>query len=201
MNLFRCLILILFIGDHNSQILIPLNVNDRKDFSKIHLTQIGEYGLIRNARSKIPAHLHTGIDIKRPDANYNNEPIYPLTSGKVISIRRDGPYAQIILEHHFKNATFWTLYEHVSGIMIRLNENVNPMNPIARYMNKKELDKYGWQFDHFHLEILKQQPTMINPDKEHPERFFGSYSLICFQKKDLERYYYNPLEFIKMHLK
>jgi hypothetical protein len=201
MNLLSCLFFLGLLADLQGQILIPLKVKDRKDLSEIQLTQIGNFGLQRKARNTIPAHLHTGIDIKRPGTNYSNEPVFPLAKGRVISIRRDGPFAQIIIEHHFKDLVFWTLYEHVSEIKVKVNQDVDSMYPIARYMNKNELDKYGWQFDHFHLEIFKTKPKAIKPDKEHSERYFGSYSLICFQKKDLEKYYYNPLEFISINIK
>jgi len=97
-------------------ILIPVKSENRHDFSTIHLTEIGKFGLIRKARANIPEHYHTGIDIKRPGNNYKDEPVYPIARGKVISKRSDGPYANIIIEHEINGSRFWTLYEHVSGI-------------------------------------------------------------------------------------
>jgi hypothetical protein len=166
-------------------ILLTVNAKNRKDILFIQLTKIGDFGLQRKERVNVPAHLHTGIDIRRPDNNYHDEPVFSLAEGHVISIRRDGPYAQIIIEHTIKNHKFWTLYEHISGILIKVNDQVSPKSPIARFMNKSELDKYGWQFDHFHLEILKVKPKVLKPDLRHPERFFCSYSLNCFNAYDL----------------
>jgi len=179
---------------------IPVKTNDRKDISKIQLTEIGKFGLIRKARKTVPSHLHTGIDIKRPSSNYINEPIFTIATGKVISKRVDGPYAQLIIEHQVSNNTFWTVYEHIAGITANLNETVTPNKPIARFMNKAELNKHGWQFDHFHLEILKIKPTSIKPSKLHPERFFNAYSLICYTSAALENHYYNPISFLKENL-
>jgi Peptidase family M23 len=201
MNLYTCFLFCFFIVDFQGPVLLPVNSNNRKDVSKIRLTEIGKYGLLRKARKNVPAHLHTGIDIKRPHANYDNEPVFPMAEGRVISIRRDGAYAQVIIAHSFKNEKYWTLYEHVSGIKVHVNDVVGPMRPIAVFMNKKELDTYGWQFDHFHFEILKMKPLTLKPDKNHPERFYLSYSLVCFETKDLEKYYYDPMEFLKMKLK
>ena len=178
------------------QYFLPIKVKNRTDVSQIQQTEIGEFGLPRKARKNVPAHLHTGIDIKRPSKNYINEPIYPIADGRVISKRTDGPYAEIIIEHNCRGIKFWSLYEHIAGISVNMNELVKTTIPLARFMNKSELDKYGWQFDHVHLEILKIKPQEINPDKLHPERFFKAYSLICYTKDDLNKYYYNPRNFL-----
>ncbi|HEY0031576.1 MAG TPA: M23 family metallopeptidase [Bacteroidia bacterium] len=199
--IFRLLLIsFLFILPSVEPFFIPLKSTDRSDLSKISLTAIGKFGLLRKARTTVPAHLHTGIDIKRPENNYNNEPIFAIAKGKVISKRSDGPYAQLIIEHEFNNTTIWTVYEHIAGIAINLNETVDPGKPIARFMNKNELDRFGWQFDHFHFEILKVKPLSIKPDKLHPERQFNSYTLCCYNSEDLQKYYYEPLRFMKEHL-
>ena len=195
------LFIILFLSFYfQEQVFIPIGSENRKDISKIQLTAIGEFGLVRKARKDVPSHYHTGIDIKRPAKNYDNEPIYPIANGKVISKRTDGPYANIIIEHSVNGKKFWTLYEHISGIKAEVNDAVNPEKPIARFMNKAELDKHGWQFDHFHLEILKVKPQEIKPDKEHPGRFFNSYTLTCYTDNDLEKYYFEPLSFLEKHI-
>ena len=180
--------------------LLPVNFNDRKNISLIRLTEIGEFSLYRKARKTVPGHLHTGIDIKRPVKNYNNEPIFSIAEGKVISIRTDGAYAQIIIEHQFENYQIWSLYEHIAGIKVKVNEVVGTKKTIARFMNKAELDKFGWQFDHFHLEILKLKPSALKPSKSQPERYYNSFSLICFNKEDLYKYYYDPMEFLSQRL-
>lgn len=180
--------------------LLPINSANRTSISTIQLTDIGQFGVIRKAREGIPAHYHTGIDIKRPGNNFHNEPIFPISEGIVISKRTDGPYAQIIVEHSSSEVKFWSLYEHVAGISVEVGEHVSPHKPIARFMNKDELNKYGWQFNHFHLEILKLKPILLEPDSNHPNRHYGSYSLVCFTSQDLNKYYYNPLEFLFRNL-
>jgi hypothetical protein len=80
-----------------------------------------------------------------------------------------------------------------------VNDRVDAKVPIARFMNRKELDTYGWQFDHFHFEILKVKPIALVPVKETPERFFKSYSLICYSDKELEQYFYSPMAFFGRH--
>lgn len=185
----------------NAQIFLPIEIPNHKDLSKVKLSEIGNFGLLRKPRLNVPAHFHTGIDIKRPNKNYSNEPIFPIALGKVISIRKDGPYANIIIEHDFDNMKFWSLYEHISGIKVKMNDIVNPNKAIARFMNTEESNKNGWQFDHFHLEILKVKPIPLKPIEGYPERFFKSYSLVCYTEDDLNKYYYNPLEFFQKHIK
>ena len=169
----------------------------RAKVAEIKLSNIGQFGLLRKPRPGIPAHYHTGIDIKRPSDNYEDEPVFPIYKGKVISMRRDGPYANLIIEHEYNSKKFWSLYEHISGIIVNLKENVNPDQPIAHFMNTNELDRYGWQFDHFHLEILKVQPVKMVSSREHPDLFYKSYSLVCYTEEDLNKYYYNPIEFLQ----
>jgi len=181
------------------RIFIPIGSTDRRDISTIKLTEIGQFGLLRKARADIPKHLHTGIDIKRPNDNYNSEPIFPVAEGIVISRRTDGPFANLIVEHNINGIKFWSMYEHIAGIKVTVSEKVQPGSQIARFLNKNELNQYGWQFDHFHLELLKIRPVMIKPTKATPERFFNSYTLICYDVADLKNYFYDPMEFLGGH--
>ena len=184
----------------HGQILIPVLLKDRHDISNIHLTEIGKFGLLRKARNNIPEHYHTGIDIKRPGHNYESEPIFPVAKGIVISKRTDGPYANLIIEHEINGQKIWTLYEHISEIQLKVTDSVDPTTSIARFMNKDELNRYGWQFDHFHLEIIKIRPQRTNPTKDNPERFYNSYSLVCYSINDLQKYYFDPISFFKTNL-
>ncbi len=193
--------IILFItGLFQETVFLPVDVADRRDVSKVRLTEIGQFGLKRKARSGIPAHYHTGIDIKRPGNNYDREPIFPIAEGRVISRRTDGPYANVIMEHTIDDAKVWTLYEHVAGISVNAGDRVGPSTPIARFMNKDELNLYGWQFDHFHLEIIKIKPAKMQPTAKNPERFFNAHTLVCYTSDDLKKYYFDPIKFFESHL-
>jgi len=182
------------------ELCLPILVKHRKNPAKIELTEIGKFGVIRKARKDIPKHYHTGIDFKRQGKNYKDEPIFPILKGKIISKRTDGPYAQLIIEHKWKGEIIWTLYEHIAGIKVRLNDAVGPETPIARFMNQSELNKYGWQFDHFHFEILREKPQKLKPDKNHPDRLYNSFTLQCDSIEELLRYYYDPLVFFRKNL-
>ena len=178
--------------------LLPISGENRKTWASVRLTHIGAFGLTRKARPGIPEHLHTGVDIRRPEPNYEDEPIMPAARGKVISMRNDGPFAQIILEHKLPHGDpVWTVYEHIAGITVSVGDTVSPYKPIARFMNRSELDRYGWQFDHVHFEVLKVRPRSLKPIDKTPFRFFGTYSLECYAESDLENYYYDPISFME----
>ncbi len=179
---------------------LPVQVPDRHSVHYIRLTKIGKFGLLRKARPAVPAHYHTGIDLMRPSGNYENEPIFPFTKGIVISKRSDGPYAQLILEHDTGAEKIWSVYEHIAGIKVELGDWVDSQTPIARFMNRDDLNRYGWQFDHFHFEILKIEPIKLKATKSKPYRFFGSYSLKCYKYEDLEKYFFNPVKFFEQYL-
>lgn len=195
---FRTTLIFLFIQFQlfAQEVLLPIDANDRKSFAELRLSEIGEFGLMRKARPKVAAHYHTGIDIVRPGVNYKNNPIFPIAEGIVMSKRDDGPFAQLIIEHHIDGITFWTVYEHIAGIRVNVHDMVDAKIPIARFMNKEELNDYGWQFDHFHLEILKIPPARLNPHPNTPDRHFNSHTLICFSEEELHSYFYNPIEFL-----
>ena len=192
MPILLLLIVLLQSNVNENQIFLPVN---SETMTKTELTDIGQFGILRSSRPNIPAHLHTRIDIKRPSNNYNDELIYPIAKGRVISKRDDGPYAQLIIEHFKNGSKFWTLYEHIAGILVSVGDSLSPNIPIARFMNSNELNTYGWQFDHFHLEILKIKPMTIKPNPQYPQRYFKSYTLTIYTKDDLQKYFYDPISF------
>ena len=178
-----------------TSLLSPIATQNRTP-SQIQLTEIGDFGIERKTRPGIPAHLHTGIDIKRPGNNYIYEPIFPIATGTIISKRTDGPYAQLTLEHKLERDSFWTLYEHIAEILVEVGQTVEPNTEVARYFNKEELDLHGWQFDHFHFEILKSAPSPIPPNSKTPERYFISNTLNCHDMDQLTSHFYDPLIFL-----
>ena len=179
---------------------IPIQAPDRQSIRFIKLTEIGEFGLERVERKEVAAHLHTGIDIKRGNGNYLHAPIFPIDGGTVISKREDGPFAQLIIEHDQGDLLYWTVYEHIAEIRVDLFQKVDSDTQIARFYNTTELDEYGWQFDHFHFEVLKKRPIQIKPTKSNPDRLFYSHTLACFNERELMNNFYHPLEFLSDHL-
>lgn len=193
------LYLIAILLNSEPQIQLPIDAPDRQAIDFIELTEIGEFGLQRVARKEVPAHLHTGIDIRRGHGNYLNAPIFAIDRGTVISKREDGPFAQVIIEHDQGDLLYWTVYEHIAEIRVELFQKVDSDTQIARFFNTNELNKYGWQFDHFHFEVLKKRPVRIKPTSENPDRLFYSHTLACFNEQELINNFFHPLEFLSSH--
>jgi hypothetical protein len=177
---------------------LPIKTQNRQSLEKLTLTPIGAYGAVRKPRPGVPSHLHTGIDIKRPSENYADEPVFPACRGVIISLRDDGPFAQVVVEHHLNNSVrVWTVYEHIAGITSVLGDTVFPEKPFARFMNKNELNKLGWQFDHVHFEILRKSPIPLKPGHANPFRRFNTYGLTCYDGEELNAAYYDPCDFFR----
>ncbi len=173
--------------------LLPINAADRRCWSEVRLTPIGRFGIERRARPKIPAHLHTGVDIRRPRGSGGEEPVFPAAPGVVVSVRDDGPFAQVIVEHRLPDGRgVWSVYEHVAGIAVAPGDTVSPLVPIARFLNLGELDRHGHQFDHLHFEIMRTPPTALPPDPGLPRRRFATRALECHDRALLERHYFDP---------
>ena len=67
-------------------------------------------------------------------------------------------------------------------------------------MNIDELNRHGWQFNHFHFEVLKMSPLRLKRDSSLPDRLFVSNSLGCFAEDDLTNLFYSPIDFLEEHL-
>lgn len=184
-------------GSETCPWLLPVKTADRRSWETVCLTPIGAFGLERKARPGIPAHLHTGVDIARPSDNYRHEPIYPAWCGKVISMRSDGPYGQVIVEHRVSGQKLWSAYEHLAGITVVPGDRVSPDKPMARFLTRKELNRWGWQFDHLHFEIFKIEPCPSQTTKRLPFYYFYTHNLSCYTRADLDRCYYDPETLLK----
>jgi hypothetical protein len=180
---------------------LPVDAGGRDNVSKLRLTPIGRFGEERKPRKTVAAHLHTGVDIRRPSDGYIDEKVFPACKGVVISVRDDGPYSQIIIEHRMTESSVWTVYEHIGGIACKVDDSVSPERAIARFYSRAELDKYGWQFDHLHFEVMKAKPMETVPTRQLPQRRYATYGLTCYTFEELLERYYNPIEFLKEVLK
>ncbi|HEX2955571.1 MAG TPA: M23 family metallopeptidase [Chitinispirillaceae bacterium] len=174
---------------------IPANYRGISDPYKIHLTKIGAFGLLRKARPTVPAHYHTGIDIVRPDSQFQKQPIFPAKEGEVVSVLDNGPYSQIIIKHSDMNRNFWTVYEHLH-VSVKKIKHVTQFDTIGYFFSKDELNRYGWQFNHFHFEILKLEPPKFKSGEINSLRYYKTFGILCFSRDELIMRQENPLEFL-----
>lgn len=194
-----CLALLLLCwGNKPERLSLPVKITHRTTLSENQLTSIGRYGILRKARPAVPAHYHTGIDLKRPSQNYSNEPVLAAGTGVIISVRNEGPYSQIVIQHSFAPGdTLWTVYEHILGITCHVGQRVDAQSVIARFFTKNELNRYGWQFDHVHFEILRKKPLKIRSTLKQPEYYFKTFAINCFTINELHKRTINPMEYFK----
>ncbi|NLG17375.1 MAG: M23 family metallopeptidase [Fibrobacter sp.] len=180
-----------------SQWYVPANYTDAEKPEEISVTPIGGFGLLRKARPGVPAHYHTGIDIKRPGTNYFNEPVFPSYEGIVISVIDDGPFSQVVLKHEYKKKNYWTVYEHIKVKVKEIGKKLTPHDTLGYFFNRSELNRYGWQFDHFHFEVIKKEPVAFIPNNKYPLRRCRTYAITCYTKEQLDERLENPLQFLK----
>jgi murein DD-endopeptidase MepM/ murein hydrolase activator NlpD len=176
---------------------LPVDAPDRRRLDPARLTAFGSFGHPRVARTAAPAHLHAGLDFRRPPGGAYAGAVYPIAPGEVIGLRDDGPFAQIMVAHpDASRARLWTVYEHVAGIRVSRGDRVTPKVPMARLLARAELDRHGHHFDHLHLEILRAAPRPLAPTPRLPERRFGTYALECRTEAELAARYHDPGRFL-----
>jgi hypothetical protein len=61
-------------------------------------------------------------------------------------------------------------------------------------MNTAELEMYGLEYNHVHLEIMKKMPPDFADFKQRK-------TFTCYTEPEVDEYYYNPEEFLKDQFK
>jgi hypothetical protein len=64
-------------------------------------------------------------------------------------------------------------------------------------MNRRELNRYGWQFDHVHLEVMKAPPLPRQTDAGLPYCRYKTHGLACRSRQELLSRYQDPLAFLR----
>ena len=165
---------------------IPLDLSNRKDFNKLFFEQDSHFLAKRSA-----GHLHTGIDITG-DSKSPGRKVLAAAAGKVVSIYAVEPNRAIIIKHILPSGTtIYSVYVHVTDIKVSTGDIVNSSSHIANLMNRKQLDLYGWDFNHLHFEILREPRTQEGTGK------FLSFSTKCKTEEDVMKHFFNPELFLK----
>jgi murein DD-endopeptidase MepM/ murein hydrolase activator NlpD len=96
-----------------------------------------------------------------------------------------------MIQHKLPSGGFiWTTYVHVAQITVQIGDIVTSDTVIGHLMNKKQLNKYGWVYNHLHFEVLRN-PRIGNGGK------LLSYSTWCKTKNEVMKHFYNPVDFFK----
>ena len=163
------------------EIYLPLaSFKNRQSYGELSKRKLDGFGAYRRA-----GHKHAGLDIK---AGFS-ELVYPIGQGKVIKIYERFPQQTVLVEHKTASGlVFYSSYTHLMDITAKVDDRVDQNTPIGRVFKLDELRKTRFGRNHLHLEIRK---TMENYDR---------ISISCHTVEELNRNFYDPLEFMKRYL-
>ncbi len=173
---------------------LPLMTPDRQDWSTLFFEPDAHFKALRAPFGPVKLHYHTGIDLQNSEPQIPGVPIYPIAAGKVIAIEDPLPQRRITIEHNLPDGSkVWSVYIHVSNEQVAVGDMVDTETVIAYLMSGSELAVYGKEFDHVHLEIMKQMPDLVS--EYHQRKTFT-----CYTENEVDEYFYNPEEFLKRQL-
>ena len=164
---------------------LPFRVADRKD--RKYLQIISTFGTARSSFYK--GHIHTAIDVM-PKIPAGSVDVYSMAKGVVCSIHLGQQFKTIVIKHKLVSGEIiYTSYKHLEGICVRTGQQVNENTKLARVINKKEAKEYKGNYDHLHLEIRKSFDD------------YGCGSWLTMTKSELDKYFFNPKEFIDKYIR
>lgn len=169
---------------------LPLNTSDRQDWSTVSLEPDAYFKNLRAPFGTVKLHYHTGIDLQNRTIVIPGEPVYAIATGKVIAIEDPPPQRRITIEHLLPNGDkVWSVYIHIIDEQVKVGDIVDSETVIARLMNATELQMYGQEYNHVHLEIMKKMPPYF-ADLNQRKTF------TCYTQAEVDEYFYNPEEFL-----
>lgn len=163
---------------------VPFKTDDRYKLNTIKVISV--FGAPRDTYLK--GHIHTAVDIiplKSGEYTY----VYPMADGIICSIHLGHPHITIVIKHMLQDSSFmYTSYKHLQEVYVKNGQEVNQETKLARLYTPKEAKKQGGSFDHLHLEIRKSFYD------------YGCASWLTMTNEELNKYFYNPMDFMKKNL-
>ena len=162
----------------------PFQDKKRQSYQSLKRRFVSGFGAYRG--TYIKGHLHSGTDFK---GKYN-EKVYAIGKGKVIDIHLGFPHRTVVILHKLENGeVFFSSYKHIEDIQVETGDFVDEKTLIGRLFNKHELKDSGFPVCHLHFEIRKSFED------------FGEKSWSSMNKKELNQYFMNPMQFFRNHIK
>ncbi|MCE1188309.1 MAG: M23 family metallopeptidase [Ignavibacteria bacterium] len=172
-------------GACTTQWLLPFLVSNRQNLKYISVVSI--FGDHRD--SFLKNHIHTAIDII-PSGGKKPADVFAMANGIVCSIHLGHPHRTVVIKHLLPDSTvIFTSYKHLAEIFVKTGDDVTPETKLGRLYTQAETKTLHGNFDHLHLEIRKSFDD------------YGCASWLTMQKSELLYYFFNPLEFLRKHLK
>jgi len=173
---------------------LPLYTSDRQDWATVFFEPDAHFKALRAPFGPVKLHYHTGIDLQNCHPQHPSEPIYAIATGKVIAIEDPLPHRRITIEHYLSDGSkVWSVYIHISNEQVAVGDRVDSETVIAYLMSQAELEIYGREFDHVHLEIMKQPP-------EYAAEYHQRKTFTCYTEQEVDAYYYDPMKFLQARI-
>lgn len=171
---------------------LPIDVENRRVLKPSYINSSGDFGIWRKPYRGINGHYHTGIDFKNPGNKKGAlEPIFSCGVGIVKSVIKNGPSSTVIIEHTLRNnRKVYSVYLHISDIMVSPNDTVDEKTVLGSFIDYKKLDKWGEFLNHLHFEMMKVPPKFVGMDRG--DSIFNSYSIEIKKKNIIDDYYFDP---------
>jgi len=163
---------------------VPFATTDRYKLNTIKL--ISKFGDPRLTFLK--NHIHPAIDII-PAKSEKYIMVYPAANGVVCSVHLGHPYKTLVIKHllHYKSIIY-TSYKHLQEIYVKNGMQVNQDTKLGRLYTHAEAQSLKGNYDHLHFEVRKSFDD------------YGCASWLTMTKEELNKYFYNPLDFLKNNL-
>lgn len=179
--------------NESTEWLLPLDTGDRRDWSSIVFESDAHFKALRRTSRYRGIRLHTGLDLQNGGRSGTlggpGERIYAIAAGVVIKISGSLPNKRMVISHQLQDGhTVWSSYLHIADPRVHEGEQVTPQTVIARRLNVVELRRYGWGYNHLHLEIFKKLPV---PRNNH----YTWMSQFCYTTGQVDKYFYDPIAF------
>ena len=158
----------------------PFDSDDRRSIRAVRLRAHDGYGAYRRG------HLHSGLDL----VGKPNERVYAVGKGKVVGFVGEFPNRAVLVRHRLKNGdVFYSGYFHVADMRVQPGDIVDETTCIGRLFDAEEQRRSRFPVRHTHLEIRKR----IDDD--------GKKSYTSKTMEELDRYFHDPMRFLKQHLR
>jgi murein DD-endopeptidase MepM/ murein hydrolase activator NlpD len=116
--------------------------------------------------------------------------IYPIANGIVCFKSIKDPFSSITIKHKLNDSCYiYSSYIHLKYVYVENGDTVDSNTKIGKLFTRKEVRRYRGPFDHLHLEIRKSFDD------------FGFASAHCMNRKELDEFFYEPIDFLKKNLK
>jgi murein DD-endopeptidase MepM/ murein hydrolase activator NlpD len=94
-----------------------------------------------------------------------------------------------VVKHLLKdNRIIYTSYKHLQEIYVRNGLQIDQNTKLGRLYTHAEAQKLNGNYDHLHFEVRKSFDD------------FGCASWLTMTREELNKYFYNPSDFLKQNL-